>query len=92
MCDFKLQPKWSGCGGCLERAVKSIVCVCVCVHLCSSFPIPDSESNREIEKRSNRGEARRREEDTGERENQLALTLRQSISSLLSLFPMGRPG
>lgn len=84
-------------GGVLERAVKSFffffrVCACVCVHLCSSFPFLDSESNREIEKRSNRGEARRREEDTGERENQLALTLRQSISSLLSLFPMGRPG
>lgn len=30
--------------------------------------------------------------DTGERENQAALTLRQSISSLLSLFPMGWPG
>lgn len=34
----------------------------------------------------------REKDDTGERENQPALTQRQSISSLLSLFPMGWPG
>lgn len=68
-----------------------------CVFLCGFFALQmqpwmamqQGEGKKERKQQTWR-EAERG--DTGERENQPALTLRQSISSLLSLFPMGWPG
>lgn len=65
--------------------------------LCSFLFFPEMQPQMAMQ-RGDRRESNRREEgerergDTGERENQPALTLRQSISSLLSLFPVGWPG
>lgn len=78
-----------------EKDGLKVWCFCVIVRFtclpsdaalgCNATGRQNRESNRVEERERERG-------DTGERENQPPLTQRQSISSLLSLFPMGWPG
>lgn len=85
--------KKNAIAGC--NAIVSFLCVFLddCGLIFLSGATLDCDAVRRKKRESNRHEGRREREvgDTGERENQRALTQRQSISSLLSLFPMGWP-
>lgn len=70
--------------------------LCVFLHDCVVLFSPPHAQPWMAMQRGDRKEratdVKRARGNTGERENQPALTLRQSISSLLRLFPMGWPG
>lgn len=64
----------------------------VCFTYLPSDAVLGCNATRETEGRATDARGGREGGDAGERENQPPLTERQSISSLLSLFPMGWPG
>lgn len=99
MCWHLVQQKYRQKMGKMPSAC---VCVCTCVVLYERMLLFPAHTAKECNAMGETEERkatdmkgvseRRGRDDTGERENQPALTQRQSISSLLSLFPMGWPG